>query len=75
MGNGTLMISNRDPFLSDYLHDIEMEIRTVEYPFVKRRDSLPEPKEKEKPVGLWSIIKDNIGWEGPVWSLSPCLLQ
>ena len=60
MGNGTL-ISNRDPFLSDYLHDIEMEIRTVEYPFVKRRDSLPEPKEKEKPVGLWSIIKDNIG--------------
>ncbi|KAJ9708729.1 hypothetical protein PVL29_000645 [Vitis rotundifolia] len=59
LGNGTL-INNRDPFLSDHLHD-EMEIRTVEYPYIKRRDSLPEPKEKEKPVGLWSIIKDNIG--------------
>lgn len=59
LGNGTL-INNRDSFLSDHLHD-EMEIRTVEYPYIKRRDSLPEPKEKEKPVGLWSIIKDNIG--------------
>lgn len=38
-----------------------MEIKTIEYPHVKRRDHLPEPKEKEKPVGLWSIIKDNIG--------------
>lgn len=60
LGNGTL-INNRDSFLSDHLHDIEMGIRTVEYPYIKRRDGLPEPKEKEKPVGLWSIIKDNIG--------------
>ncbi|EPS67163.1 hypothetical protein M569_07612, partial [Genlisea aurea] len=32
-----------------------------DFPRIKRRDNLPEPKEKEKPVGLWSIIKDNIG--------------
>lgn len=39
----------------------EVEFRRVKYPYVQRRDNLPEPKEKEKPVGLWSIIKDNIG--------------
>ncbi|KAJ9176279.1 hypothetical protein P3X46_011611 [Hevea brasiliensis] len=51
-----------NPFLSDNLHGAFVkEIRTIQYPFVKRRDNLPEPKEKEKPVGLWSIIKDNIG--------------
>ncbi|KAE8805350.1 oxysterol-binding protein-related protein 1D [Hordeum vulgare] len=33
----------------------------TKYPIVKRRDKLPEPKEKEKPIGLWSIIKENIG--------------
>ena len=22
---------------------------------------MPDPKEKEKPVGLWSIIKENVG--------------
>lgn len=33
----------------------------TKYPSVKRRDKLPEPKEKENPVGLWSIIKENIG--------------
>ncbi|KAM0016635.1 putative oxysterol-binding protein [Helianthus debilis subsp. tardiflorus] len=37
------------------------EINLIQYPHITRRDSLPEPKEKEKPVGLWSIIKDNIG--------------
>ncbi|KAJ3671745.1 hypothetical protein LUZ60_007824 [Juncus effusus] len=36
-------------------------IKTPRYPFVRRRERLPEPKEKEKPVGLWSIIKENIG--------------
>jgi oxysterol-binding protein 1 len=41
--------------------DLPFGIRTSEYPYVKRRDRLPEPKEKEKPVGLWSIIKENIG--------------
>ncbi|XP_038892186.1 oxysterol-binding protein-related protein 1D [Benincasa hispida] len=48
-------------YFSDHLHEIENQIRMVKYPYVKRRDSLPDPKEKEKPVGLWSIIKDNIG--------------
>lgn len=38
-----------------------MEIKAIKFPYIKRRDNLPEPKEKEKPVGLWSIIKDNIG--------------
>lgn len=46
---------------SGLLRDSRMEIKTVEFPYVKRRDNLPEPKEKEKPIGLWSIIKDNIG--------------
>ncbi|KAL2903503.1 Oxysterol-binding protein-related protein 1D [Bienertia sinuspersici] len=45
----------------DCSQELQMGIRPVEYPFIKRRDSLPEPKEKEKPIGLWSIIKDNIG--------------
>lgn len=58
LGNG---IYDRDSFFSDRLRGFEKEIRAVEYPYVKRRDNLPEPKEKEKPVGLWSIIKDNIG--------------
>ncbi|KAL0004401.1 hypothetical protein SO802_011962 [Lithocarpus litseifolius] len=58
LGNG---IYDRDSFLSDRLRGFETEIRAVLYPHVKRRDNLPEPKEKEKPVGLWSIIKDNIG--------------
>ncbi|CAN4084352.1 unnamed protein product [Withania somnifera] len=34
---------------------------TFDYPYVKRRKTLPEPLEKEKGVGLWSMIKDNIG--------------
>ncbi|KAM3255427.1 hypothetical protein ACQJBY_048612 [Aegilops geniculata] len=35
--------------------------KLTKYPIVERRDKLPEPKEKEKPIGLWSIIKENIG--------------
>ncbi|CAK7332467.1 unnamed protein product [Dovyalis caffra] len=58
---GNAGIYDKDPFCSDRLHVLEKDIRTVQYPYVKRRDNLPEPKEKEKPVGLWSIIKDNIG--------------
>ncbi|KAF9603411.1 hypothetical protein IFM89_036112 [Coptis chinensis] len=50
-----------DSFCSNHVCHFDMEIKTIEYPHVKRRDRLPEPKEKEKPVGLWSIIKDNIG--------------
>lgn len=47
--------------LGGYIHDLPFGIKTTEYPYVKRRDRLPEPKEKERPVGLWSIIKENIG--------------
>lgn len=46
-------------FFSD--REVGLEIKAIDYPYIKRRDNLPEPKEKEKPVGLWSIIKDNIG--------------
>lgn len=56
---GTSSLSNeKDPFFSGW---VGTEINLIQYPHIKRRDSLPEPKEKEKPVGLWSIIKDNIG--------------
>ncbi|OMO60335.1 Oxysterol-binding protein [Corchorus capsularis] len=58
-GNGS--IYDKDGFFSDRFCAPEKEIRMIQYPYVKRRDNLPEPKEKEKPVGLWSIIKDNIG--------------
>ncbi|XP_010528073.1 PREDICTED: oxysterol-binding protein-related protein 1D [Tarenaya hassleriana] len=56
---GSGSIYDKDIFFSDRLHDVA--IRIPQYPYVKRRDNLPEPKEKEKPVGLWSIIKENIG--------------
>ncbi|CAL9183199.1 unnamed protein product [Musa hybrid cultivar] len=62
MGNGvagsTFGIESSFP---DSTQDIGLGVRTLEYPYVKRRNKLPEPKEKEKPVGLWSIIKENIG--------------
>ncbi|TXG56152.1 hypothetical protein EZV62_017465 [Acer yangbiense] len=58
---GNACIYDKELFFSDRLHRVGNEIRPVQYPYVKRRDNLPEPKEKEKPVGLWSIIKDNIG--------------
>ncbi|CAI0425849.1 unnamed protein product [Linum tenue] len=59
---GSACIHDKDVFCSDRLQHIQKDnIVTTEYPLVKRRDNLPEPKEKEKPVGLWSIIKDNIG--------------
>jgi len=43
--------------------DIDPSIRSVggNFPYVKRRKKLPDPKEKEKGVSLWSLIKDNIG--------------
>ncbi|XP_068474386.1 oxysterol-binding protein-related protein 1D isoform X2 [Phaseolus vulgaris] len=59
MTNGS--IYDRDYICYDGVHGFDKEIKDVRYPYVKRRDNLPEPKEKEKPVGLWSIIKDNIG--------------
>ncbi|CAN6355791.1 unnamed protein product [Urochloa humidicola] len=47
---------------SEYVGDcVTYTVKTPKYPFVLRRDKLPEPKEKEKPIGLWSIIKENIG--------------
>nr|XP_045089883.1 oxysterol-binding protein-related protein 1D-like isoform X1 [Aegilops tauschii subsp. strangulata] len=50
--------------------------KPTKYPIVKRRDKLPEPKEKEKPIGLlWSIIKENLGKERSLQCLSPCLFQ
>ncbi|AQK63604.1 Oxysterol-binding protein-related protein 1C [Zea mays] len=33
----------------------------VSYAYVRRRNRLPDPVEKEKGVSLWSMIKDNIG--------------
>ena len=47
----------------------------TKYPIVERRDKLPEPKEKEKPIGLWSIIKENLGKGRSLQCLSPCLYQ
>jgi hypothetical protein len=41
--------------------EVNMDIVGFDYPKVSRRKSLPEPKEKEKSVSLWSMIKDNIG--------------
>jgi len=32
-----------------------------DYPEVPRREKLPEPAEVEKPVPLWSMIKDCVG--------------
>ncbi|KAI4368468.1 hypothetical protein MLD38_017024 [Melastoma candidum] len=60
LGNGHI-ISETDFFFSSRMSGISKDIKMMDYPYVKRRGSLPEPKEKEKPVGLWSIIKDNIG--------------
>ncbi|KAL8535242.1 hypothetical protein ACS0TY_011026 [Phlomoides rotata] len=51
----------KESSFSGHLREGGVEIKAIEFPYIERRDSLPEPKEKEKPVGLWSIIKDNIG--------------
>ncbi|KAH7670658.1 Oxysterol-binding protein [Dioscorea alata] len=62
MGNNCFYLPyGRDSTSSDVMHGNSVGIKIPEYPFVKRRKKLPEPKEKEKPVGLWSIIKENIG--------------
>ncbi|KAK3026065.1 hypothetical protein RJ639_042557, partial [Escallonia herrerae] len=57
----TSLTCDKGSFFSGCLCGVGMEIKGIDYPYIKRRDNLPEPKEKEKPVGLWSIIKDNIG--------------
>ncbi|KAL0327318.1 UNVERIFIED_CONTAM: Oxysterol-binding protein-related protein 1D [Sesamum angustifolium] len=53
--------SEKRSSFSGHLEGVGLEIKAIEFPYIKRRDNLPEPKEKDKPVGLWSIIKDNIG--------------
>ncbi|XP_033515001.1 oxysterol-binding protein-related protein 1B-like isoform X3 [Nicotiana tomentosiformis] len=42
--------------LSSFMRFVESD-----YPYVKRREKLPDPVEEEKGVSLWSMIKDNIG--------------
>ncbi|XP_020571413.1 oxysterol-binding protein-related protein 1D isoform X2 [Phalaenopsis equestris] len=59
--NGGLDVNGNTFYVPAMIQANDERIKTIEYPFVKRRDKLPEPKEKEKPVGLWSIIKENIG--------------
>ncbi|XP_021748874.1 oxysterol-binding protein-related protein 1C-like [Chenopodium quinoa] len=43
--------------------DVDPSIKdaVANFPYVKRRKKFPDPKEKEKGVSLWSMIKDNIG--------------
>ncbi|XP_042436493.1 oxysterol-binding protein-related protein 1D-like isoform X2 [Zingiber officinale] len=62
MGNGCVVsaCSIESTFPAN-CQDMVLGVRRIEYPYVERRNKLPEPKEKEKPVGLWSIIKENIG--------------
>ncbi|XP_059316355.1 oxysterol-binding protein-related protein 1D [Lycium ferocissimum] len=60
-GNACSSLTSENETFTGRTRELEMEIKAISYPYIKRRDSLPEPKEKEKPVGLWSIIKDNIG--------------
>ncbi|KAK4343242.1 hypothetical protein RND71_036336 [Anisodus tanguticus] len=42
--------------LSSFMRFVECD-----YPYVERREKLPEPVEEEKGISLWSMIKDNIG--------------
>ncbi|XP_009799520.1 oxysterol-binding protein-related protein 1D isoform X2 [Nicotiana sylvestris] len=60
-GNACSSLTFENENLSGHTREVGIEVKAIKYPYIKRRDSLPEPKEKEKPVGLWSIIKDNIG--------------
>ncbi|XP_009619089.1 oxysterol-binding protein-related protein 1D isoform X2 [Nicotiana tomentosiformis] len=60
-GNACSSLTFENESLSAHTREVGIEVKAIKYPYIKRRDSLPEPKEKEKPVGLWSIIKDNIG--------------
>ncbi|KAL3368548.1 hypothetical protein AABB24_009418 [Solanum stoloniferum] len=61
IGNACSSLTSENETFTGRTRELEMEVKTISYPYIKRRDNLPEPKEKEKPVGLWSIIKDNIG--------------
>lgn len=59
-GNG-LVMHDKSSSISGSSRKPTVPAKRIKYPYVRRRYNLPEPKEKEKPVGLWSIIKDNIG--------------
>ncbi|BBN04883.1 oxysterol-binding protein 1 [Marchantia polymorpha subsp. ruderalis] len=70
--------------LSELDESGDMELVGFNYPKIQRRTKLPEPKEKEKSVSLWSMIKDNIGkdltkvclpvyFNEPISSLQRCL--
>ncbi|KAL8137854.1 hypothetical protein V2J09_003855 [Rumex salicifolius] len=62
VGNGCSSMMHETPSsFPNQSQELQMGIRLVKYPYVNRRDSLPDPKEKDKPIGMWSIIKDNIG--------------
>ena len=53
--------SQRQDSVSPTQSEVNMDIVGFDYPKVARRKFLPDPKEKEKSVSLWSMIKDNIG--------------
>ncbi|XP_074279510.1 oxysterol-binding protein-related protein 1C-like isoform X2 [Silene latifolia] len=55
--------SSDDSGSGDSDDNIDPAIKAVgsTFPRVKRRKKLPDPKEKEKGVSLWAMIKDNIG--------------
>lgn len=64
-GNSTYANSFRtcegELYFSGNLGETEEKVKAIEFPFIERRNNLPEPKEKEKRVSLWPIIKDHIG--------------
>ncbi|KAK6774625.1 hypothetical protein RDI58_029864 [Solanum bulbocastanum] len=38
-----------------------MRFVECDYPYIERREKLPDPVNEEKGISLWSMIKDNIG--------------
>ncbi|XP_025884515.1 oxysterol-binding protein-related protein 1B-like isoform X2 [Solanum lycopersicum] len=42
--------------LSSFMRFVECD-----YPYIERREKLPDPVNEEKGISLWSMIKDNIG--------------
>ncbi|KZV40020.1 oxysterol-binding protein-related protein 1D-like [Dorcoceras hygrometricum] len=59
--DNTHCVCETDFNFSGRLREVGLGAKEIVFPYIRRRNNLPEPKEKEKPVGLWSIIKDNIG--------------
>lgn len=48
-------------FDEEMMHDKVVDDIHHNFPYVERRNTLPDPSEKERSVSLWSMIKDNIG--------------